>query len=84
MHGVVLWNSKSLINFNGESFDKIDCSRLITWMDGRCSTEFLAGLPKYFFEKLNCNFFIFFLFKVVIKRKRFLGGAITRNKVGRK
>ncbi|XP_024121466.2 sedoheptulokinase isoform X2 [Oryzias melastigma] len=47
MHGVLLWRAKSGCDWSsGDSFTPRDASQLITWQDGRCSSEFLRSLPK--------------------------------------
>lgn len=49
MHGVVLWKSGYGWKRDDQSgmFSTGDCvSSLYTWMDGRCSGDFLASLPK--------------------------------------
>uniref|UniRef100_A0A3B1JUK5 Sedoheptulokinase n=2 Tax=Astyanax mexicanus TaxID=7994 RepID=A0A3B1JUK5_ASTMX len=50
MHGVVLWKSKTGCEWSssdaGYRFRPRDVSTLITWQDGRCSSEFLSSLPK--------------------------------------
>lgn len=40
MHDVMLWNS-------GGDYTESEwpCSKLVTWMDQRCDSEFLASLP---------------------------------------
>lgn len=48
MHGIVFWNSKSIIDYRNDS--EWNCSNLITWMDQRCSTVFLDTLPLFFFD----------------------------------
>lgn len=49
MHGIVLWKSGYGWKRDDQSglFSSGDCvSSLYTWMDGRCSRDFLASLPK--------------------------------------
>lgn len=51
MHGCVLWRTGSGKAYVGENGalkidDPTSCSSLITWQDGRCSSEFLSSLPK--------------------------------------
>ncbi|XP_067296190.1 sedoheptulokinase isoform X2 [Pseudorasbora parva] len=50
MHGIVFWKSRSgsACLSKEESIRLIpkDFSQLITWQDGRCSTDFLSSLPK--------------------------------------
>lgn len=50
MHGIVLWKSESgcewLSKDESIRFIPKDVSQLITWQDGRCSTDFLSSLPK--------------------------------------
>ena len=60
MHGVVLWKSETLISLDGncccdDRFSTINCSNLITWMDGRCNAEFLATLPRFFTSLSLCK-----------------------------
>ncbi|CAI9591403.1 unnamed protein product, partial [Staurois parvus] len=49
MHGVVLWKSGQGCHWinseNQRFFEPGEVSHLITWEDGRCSTEFLSSLP---------------------------------------
>nr|DBA34357.1 TPA: hypothetical protein GDO54_001924 [Pyxicephalus adspersus] len=49
MHGVVFWkSSKGCHWINSENlrfFEPGEVSRLITWEDGRCTSEFLSSLP---------------------------------------
>ncbi|XP_017570350.2 sedoheptulokinase [Pygocentrus nattereri] len=50
MHGVVFWKSRTGCKWSsgdaGHTFIPQDVSRLITWQDGRCSSDFLSSLPK--------------------------------------
>ncbi|XP_062844700.1 sedoheptulokinase [Trichomycterus rosablanca] len=50
MHGVLFWKSKTgcewCSSHVGHMFRPQDVTRLITWQDGRCSTDFLSSLPK--------------------------------------
>ncbi|XP_063305376.1 sedoheptulokinase [Pelobates fuscus] len=50
MHGAVFWKRNAGCHWinsgNVRTFEAKDVSRLITWEDGRCSTEFLSSLPK--------------------------------------
>lgn len=50
MHGCVLWKSGKSFVINDEMLKTDDlsatCSTLVTWQDGRCSSEFLSSLPK--------------------------------------
>lgn len=47
MHGVLFWKAKSGCDWrDGECFTARDTSQLITWQDGRCSSDFLSSLPK--------------------------------------
>ncbi|XP_008426303.1 sedoheptulokinase [Poecilia reticulata] len=47
MHGVLLWKAKSGCDWsNGNYFTPRDTSQLVTWQDGRCSSDFLSSLPK--------------------------------------
>ncbi|GAA6218401.1 sedoheptulokinase [Lates japonicus] len=47
MHGVLFWKAKSGCDWsNRDFFTARDTSQLITWQDGRCSSEFLFSLPK--------------------------------------
>ncbi|KAI4891799.1 hypothetical protein NFI96_014809, partial [Prochilodus magdalenae] len=50
MHGVVFWKSKTGCKWSnsdaGHRFVPQDVSHLITWQDGRCSSDFFASLPK--------------------------------------
>ncbi|XP_028278384.1 sedoheptulokinase [Parambassis ranga] len=47
MHGVLFWKAKSGCDWsNGDFFTAKDTSQLITWQDGRCSSDFLCSLPK--------------------------------------
>ena len=52
MHGCVLWNDDFRFNWNAppssnkEPVSTSLCSDLITWQDGRCSSDFLSSLPK--------------------------------------
>ncbi|KAM8835497.1 sedoheptulokinase [Synchiropus picturatus] len=44
MHGVLFWKG---CNWTSDDyFNARDCSQLITWQDGRCSSSFLSSLPK--------------------------------------
>ncbi|KAM5179773.1 sedoheptulokinase isoform 1-T1 [Mantella aurantiaca] len=49
MHGVVFWKSSQGCHWinskNLRFFEPREVSSLITWEDGRCSTEFLSSLP---------------------------------------
>ncbi|XP_040906932.1 sedoheptulokinase [Toxotes jaculatrix] len=47
MHGVLFWKAKSGCDWSGRDFFTArDTSQLITWQDGRCSSDFLSSLPK--------------------------------------
>ncbi|XP_040005507.1 sedoheptulokinase isoform X2 [Xiphias gladius] len=47
MHGVLFWKAKSGCDWsNRDFFTARDTSQLITWQDGRCSSDFLSSLPK--------------------------------------
>ncbi|XP_076025207.1 sedoheptulokinase [Genypterus blacodes] len=47
MHGVLFWKANSGCDWsNRDSFSAKDTSQLITWQDGRCSSNFLSSLPK--------------------------------------
>lgn len=47
MHGVLLWKKGQGWNQNSYGrFEVGKVSNLITWQDGRCSSDFLANLPK--------------------------------------
>ncbi|KAG7515183.1 sedoheptulokinase [Solea senegalensis] len=46
MHGVLLWKAQSCDWSSGDFFTTRDTSQLITWQDGRCSSDFLTSLPK--------------------------------------
>ncbi|XP_026184189.1 sedoheptulokinase [Mastacembelus armatus] len=47
MHGALFWKAKSGCDWsNRDSFTARDASQLITWQDGRCSSDFLHSLPK--------------------------------------
>ncbi|XP_030648242.1 sedoheptulokinase isoform X2 [Chanos chanos] len=50
MHGVVFWNAKTGCEWSsadtGSRFIPKDVSHLITWQDGRCTSDFLSALPK--------------------------------------
>ncbi|XP_018548106.1 sedoheptulokinase isoform X1 [Lates calcarifer] len=47
MHGVLFWKAKSGCDWsNRDFFTARDTSQLITWQDGRCSSELLSSLPK--------------------------------------
>uniref|UniRef100_UPI00358DF2A7 sedoheptulokinase isoform X1 n=1 Tax=Myxine glutinosa TaxID=7769 RepID=UPI00358DF2A7 len=50
MHGVVLWKSGHgwvwEKTSNGYSLRLGECSRLVSWEDGRCTPSFLASLPR--------------------------------------
>ncbi|XP_005800873.2 sedoheptulokinase [Xiphophorus maculatus] len=47
MHGVLFWKANSGCDWsNGNYFTPRDTSQLVTWQDGRCSSEFLSSLPK--------------------------------------
>ncbi|XP_066515032.1 sedoheptulokinase isoform X1 [Hoplias malabaricus] len=50
MHGVMFWKSKTGCEWSGSdvghTFRPKDVSQLITWQDGRCSSNFLLSLPK--------------------------------------
>lgn len=46
MHGVLFWKAKSGCDWSsGDLFIARNTSQLITWQDGRCTTDFLATLP---------------------------------------
>ncbi|KAM9847092.1 sedoheptulokinase [Aulostomus maculatus] len=47
MHGLLFWKVKSGCDWSsGDHFTARDSSQLITWQDGRCSSSFLASLPR--------------------------------------
>ncbi|XP_068601040.1 sedoheptulokinase [Brachionichthys hirsutus] len=47
MHGVLFWRGRAGCDWsNGDSFTPRGASQLITWQDGRCSSDFLLSLPK--------------------------------------
>ncbi|KAK2828779.1 hypothetical protein Q5P01_019813 [Channa striata] len=47
MHGVLFWRAKSGCDWSKKDFFTAkDTSQLITWQDGRCSSDFLSSLPK--------------------------------------
>lgn len=47
MHGCVLWKAKSVRITEGKlTVSSNDVSPLFNWQDGRCSSDFLATLPK--------------------------------------
>ncbi|KAM8976792.1 sedoheptulokinase [Pelodytes ibericus] len=50
MHGVVFWKAHKgchwITSGNVRVFEPYEVSHLITWEDGRCSTDFLSSLPK--------------------------------------
>uniref|UniRef100_A0A3B4Z8M0 Sedoheptulokinase n=1 Tax=Stegastes partitus TaxID=144197 RepID=A0A3B4Z8M0_9TELE len=47
MHGVLFWKAKSGCDWSDRDFFTArDTSQLITWQDGRCSSDFLSSLPK--------------------------------------
>ncbi|XP_022062798.1 sedoheptulokinase [Acanthochromis polyacanthus] len=47
MHGVVFWKAKSGCDWSSRDFFTArNTSQLITWQDGRCSSDFLSSLPK--------------------------------------
>ncbi|XP_072548865.1 sedoheptulokinase [Salminus brasiliensis] len=50
MHGVLFWKSETGCEWSssdeGHRFRPQDVSTLITWQDGRCSSDFLSSLPK--------------------------------------
>ncbi|KAK5859080.1 hypothetical protein PBY51_003171 [Eleginops maclovinus] len=47
MHGVLFWKAKSGCYWSKRDFFTArDTSQLITWQDGRCSSNFLSSLPK--------------------------------------
>ncbi|XP_056264338.1 sedoheptulokinase isoform X1 [Pseudoliparis swirei] len=47
MHGVLLWKARGgCIWSKRDFFTSGDTSQLITWQDGRCSSNFLSSLPK--------------------------------------
>ncbi|KAM6911689.1 sedoheptulokinase [Lycodopsis pacificus] len=47
MHGVLLWKARSgCVWSKRDFFTSGDTSQLITWQDGRCSSNFLSSLPK--------------------------------------
>ncbi|KAG8008261.1 Sedoheptulokinase [Nibea albiflora] len=46
MHGVLFWKAQGGCDWsNGDFFTAGDTSQLITWQDGRCSSDFLSSLP---------------------------------------
>ncbi|XP_029030562.1 sedoheptulokinase isoform X2 [Betta splendens] len=45
MHGVLFWRAKSGCDWSSGVFTARDTSQLITWQDGRCSSDFLSSLP---------------------------------------
>ncbi|XP_041864968.1 sedoheptulokinase [Melanotaenia boesemani] len=47
MHGVIFWKAGSGCDWSSRDFfTPRDTSQLITWQDGRCSSDFLSSLPK--------------------------------------
>ncbi|KAM4726492.1 sedoheptulokinase [Anableps anableps] len=47
MHGVLFWRANSGCDWSDEDyFTPRDTSQLVTWQDGRCSSDFLSSLPK--------------------------------------
>ncbi|KAM4546869.1 sedoheptulokinase [Fundulus diaphanus] len=47
MHGVLFWRANTGCDWSdGDSFTPRDTSQLVTWQDGRCSSDFLSSLPK--------------------------------------
>ncbi|XP_068457503.1 sedoheptulokinase [Clinocottus analis] len=47
MHGVLLWSARTgCVWSKKDFFTSGDTSQLITWQDGRCSSNFLSSLPK--------------------------------------
>ncbi|XP_049891140.1 sedoheptulokinase [Epinephelus moara] len=47
MHGVLFWKAKSGCDWSKRDFFTArDTSQLITWQDGRCSSDFLSSLAK--------------------------------------
>ncbi|XP_047462184.1 sedoheptulokinase [Mugil cephalus] len=47
MHGILFWRAQSGCDWsNRDFFIARDTSQLITWQDGRCSSDFLSSLPK--------------------------------------
>uniref|UniRef100_A0A665T5Y9 Sedoheptulokinase n=1 Tax=Echeneis naucrates TaxID=173247 RepID=A0A665T5Y9_ECHNA len=46
MHGVLFWKAQSGCDWSRDFFTAKDTSQLITWQDGRCSSDFLSSLPK--------------------------------------
>uniref|UniRef100_A0A8C5M040 Sedoheptulokinase n=1 Tax=Leptobrachium leishanense TaxID=445787 RepID=A0A8C5M040_9ANUR len=50
MHGAVFWKADQGCHWinsgNVRAFEPKEVSHLITWEDGRCSTDFLSSLPK--------------------------------------
>ncbi|CAF98503.1 unnamed protein product, partial [Tetraodon nigroviridis] len=47
MHGILFWTSQRGCDWSdGDFFTAKDTSQLITWQDGRCSSDFLSSLPK--------------------------------------
>ncbi|KAE8287974.1 Sedoheptulokinase [Larimichthys crocea] len=46
MHGVLFWKAKGGCDWSKRDFFTAgDTSQLITWQDGRCSSDFLSSLP---------------------------------------
>ncbi|XP_015241323.1 PREDICTED: sedoheptulokinase [Cyprinodon variegatus] len=47
MHGVLFWTAKGGCDWSDRDFfTPRDTSQLVTWQDGRCSSDFLSSLPK--------------------------------------
>ncbi|PWS22535.1 hypothetical protein DKP78_17880, partial [Enterococcus faecium] len=50
MHGVVFWRAETGCEWFGTNnihmFKSKDISHLMTWQDGRCSSDFLSSLPQ--------------------------------------
>ncbi|XP_047234653.1 sedoheptulokinase isoform X2 [Girardinichthys multiradiatus] len=47
MHGVLFWRANRGCDWSdGDFFTPRDTSQLVTWQDGRCSSDFLSSLPK--------------------------------------
>ncbi|KAL8199037.1 UNVERIFIED_CONTAM: hypothetical protein K2H54_032432 [Gekko kuhli] len=45
MHGIVFWKTGRGCKWRGQRFEPEEVSHLITWQDGRCSSNFLSSLP---------------------------------------
>ncbi|XP_072230600.1 sedoheptulokinase isoform X2 [Leuresthes tenuis] len=47
MHGIIFWKTERGCDWSTKDFfTPRDTSQLITWQDGRCSSDFMSSLPK--------------------------------------